>query len=74
MPGAFELLADFPKDEKFGLPSQTFCWFVSIPSNITEGSSRPEQSFTYFIDLSLSSSFKLEKQLLIALKETIYKR
>jgi hypothetical protein len=25
MHGAFELLADFPKDEKFGLPSQTFC-------------------------------------------------
>ena len=41
---------------------------VSIPSNIAEGSSRTDKSFSHFIDVSLGSSFELETQLIIAFK------
>ncbi|WP_341222126.1 four helix bundle protein [Polaribacter atrinae] len=39
---------------------------VSIPSNIAEGSSRTDKSFSHFIDIALGSSFELETQLIIA--------
>lgn len=64
----FELLTEFPQEEKFGLTSQISRCSVSIPSNIAEGSSRTEKSFSHYIDVSLGSSFELETQLLIALK------
>jgi len=58
----------FPKEEKFGLVSQINRCSVSIPSNIAEGSSRTDKSFSHFIDVSLGSSFELETQLIIAFK------
>ncbi len=64
----FHLTSKFPKDEKFGLVSQINRCSVSIPSNIAEGSSRTEKSFSHFIDISLGSSFELETQLIIAFK------
>tara|TARA_R110002050_G_scaffold4573_1_gene22027 strand:- start:7169 stop:7444 length:276 start_codon:yes stop_codon:yes gene_type:complete len=39
---------------------------VSIPSNIAEGSSRTNKSFSHFLDISLGSSFELGTQLLVA--------
>jgi four helix bundle protein len=39
---------------------------ISIPSNIAEGSSRTNKSFSHFIDISLGSSFELQTQLLLA--------
>jgi len=39
---------------------------ISIPSNIAEGSSRTDKSFSHFIDISLGSSFELATQLIIA--------
>jgi four helix bundle protein len=39
---------------------------VSITSNIAEGSSRTDKSFSHFIDISLGSSFELITQLIIA--------
>lgn len=62
----FGLLSEFPKDEKFGLRSQLSRCSVSIPSNIAEGSSRTDKSFSHFLDISLGSSFELETQLIIA--------
>ena len=62
----FDLLVDFPNDEKFGLKSQISRCSISIPSNIAEGSSRTEKSFSNFIDIALGSSFELETQLIIA--------
>ena len=59
---------DFPKDEKYGLASQISRCSISIPSNIAEGSSRTDKSFSHFIDISLGSSFELETQLIIAFK------
>ncbi|WP_283636804.1 four helix bundle protein [Aquaticitalea lipolytica] len=62
----FNIINEFPNDEKFGLSSQISRCSVSIPSNIAEGSSRTDKSFSHFIDISLGSSFELETQLIIA--------
>ena len=62
------MIEDFPNSEKFGLASQISKCSVSIPSNIAEGSSRSDKSFSHFIDISLGSSFELETQLIIAFK------
>lgn len=64
----FDIISKFPKDEKFGLSSQISRCSISIPSNIAEGSSRTEKSFSHFLDISLGSSFELETQLIIAFK------
>ena len=37
-----------------------------MSSNIAEGSSRTDKSFSYFLDISLGSSFELITQLIIA--------
>ncbi len=71
---SFELLLNFPEDEKFGLTSQISRCSISIPSNIAEGSSRTEKSFAHYIDISLGSSFELETQLLIAIKRNDIKK
>ncbi len=61
------LTAQLPLDEKFGLISQINRSAVSIPSNIAEGSGRTtDKDFLNFINISLSSSFELETQLILA--------
>jgi len=62
----FELTATFPVDEKFGLTFQMNKCAVSMPSNISEGSSRTNKSFSHFIDIALGSSFEVQTQLLLA--------
>ena len=64
----FDLTKNFPDEEKFGLKSQNNRCSVPIPSNIAEGSSRTDKSFSHFIDIALGSSFELETQLIIAHK------
>ena len=61
-----DILLEFPKHERFDLSSQISRCSVSIPSNIAEGSSRTDKSFSHFIDISLGSSFELITQLIIA--------
>ena len=56
----------YPSFEKYGLKSQMERCSISIPSNIAEGSSRTNKSFSHFIDISLGSSFELQTQLLLA--------
>ena len=56
----------FPVAEKFGLKSQMDRCSISMPSNVAEGSSRTDKSFSHFIDISLGSSFELQTQLLLA--------
>ena len=62
----FEILKELPSDERFGLISQISRCSISIPSNISEGSSRTDKSFSHFLDISLGSSFELGTQILIA--------
>jgi len=61
-----DLLLEFPKHERYDLSSQISRCSVSMPSNIAEGSSRTDKSFSHFLDISLGSSFELITQLLIA--------
>ncbi|WP_395064096.1 four helix bundle protein [Flavobacterium sp.] len=56
----------FPSSEKFSLKSQMDRCSISIPSNIAEGSSRTNKSFSHFLDISLGSSFELQTQLILA--------
>ncbi len=60
-----DILLEFPKHERFDLSSQLSRCSVSIPSNIAEGSSRTDKSFSHFIDISLGSSFELITQLIV---------
>ncbi|PZR20730.1 MAG: diversity-generating retroelement protein bAvd family protein [Flavobacterium psychrophilum] len=61
-----DLTDTFPSHEKFGLKNQMDRCAISIPSNIAEGSSRTNKSFSHFVDISLGSSFELHTQLLLA--------
>jgi four helix bundle protein len=61
-----DILLEFPKHERYDLSSQLSRCSVSIPSNIAEGSSRTDKSFSHFIDMSLGSSFELTTQLIVA--------
>ena len=64
---SFKLIAEFPKEQKFGLGLQVTKAAVSIPSNIAEGSSRSsKKGYSRFIEIALGSSFELDTQLLIA--------
>lgn len=56
----------FPRSEIYGLVSQMNRASVSIPSNIAEGSNRANRHFSYYLNISLGSSFELQTQLLIA--------
>ena len=67
----------FPVSEKYGLKSQMDRCSISMPSNIAEGSSRTDKSFSHFIDIALGSSFELITQLIVAkhrkyINETIF--
>lgn len=61
-----DLSDTFPTYEKYGLKSQMDRCSISIPSNIAEGSSRTNKSFSHFLDISLGSSFELQTQILLA--------
>jgi len=63
----YNVTADFPTDEKFGLTNQLRRASVSIPSNIAEGSSRNYQKdFSRFLEIAIGSAYEIETQLLIA--------
>ncbi len=61
-----DILIDFPNHERYDLSSQISRCSVSMPSNIAEGSSRTDKSFSHFLDISLGSSFELITQLIVA--------
>lgn len=57
----------FPNHETYGLASQMQRAAISIPSNIAEGSAKPNDSdFARFLDIALGSSYELETQITIA--------
>jgi len=62
----YQITSILPSDERFGLISQMNRSSVSIPSNIAEGSGRTsEKEFIHFLNISISSSYELETQLII---------
>ena len=62
----YKFTATLPDYEKFGLRSQLNRCAVSIPSNISEGTSKKTNKyFTTFLEHSLGSAFEWETQLII---------
>jgi four helix bundle protein len=63
---SYALTKSFPTEEKYGLVSQINRAAVSIPSNISEGSSRESiKEHKYYLQIALGSCFELETQVLI---------
>lgn len=63
----YQLTANFPSEEKFGLVSQMRRAVVSIPSNIAEGQARRTTGdYVRFVSTSEGSLAELETQLIIS--------
>ncbi len=63
----YKIVANFPKDEIYGLSSQMRRCSISIPSNIAEGRYRgTKKDFLHFLRISFGSGAELETQILIA--------
>ena len=68
----YQLTADFPSEEKFGLVSQMRRAAVSISSNLAEGSGRQSpKDQAHFSQIAFSSSLELLNQLIIT-KELLF--
>lgn len=60
----YELTAQFPSSERFGLASQLQRATVSIASNIAEGSKRgTKKDFRQFLQISFGSGAEVETQI-----------
>src|SRR5690606_26949910 len=67
---SYKLTRTFPDFERFNLTSQMNRCAVSIPSNISEGSSKStDRHFKKFLESSLGSAFEWETQLIVSFNE-----
>jgi four helix bundle protein len=65
----YELTADFPHEERFGLTNQMRRAAVSISSNLAEGSSRVSRTdFSRFVEIATRSLFEVVSQSTLALR------
>jgi carbamoyl-phosphate synthase large subunit len=63
----YQLAADFPRDERFGLTAQLQRSAVSVPSNIAEGNARKTtKDYARFVSIAAGSAAELQTQLLLA--------
>lgn len=62
----YEVTANFPANEKYGIVSQMTRAAVSIPSNIAEGAGRnSNKDFANFLSIAIGSIFELHTQITI---------
>jgi len=67
---SYKLTRSFPDFEKFNLVSQMNRCAVSIPSNISEGSSKStNRHFKKYLETSLGSAFEWKTQLIVSFNE-----
>lgn len=63
----YKVTADFPRDELFGLTSQTRRACASVPANIAEGCGRKSNAeMGRFIQIAIGSISELDYHLLLA--------
>ena len=63
----YAITGQFPKEEVYGLASQTRRSAVSVPSNIAEGAARSSQKeFIQYLYVALGSAAELETQFILA--------
>ena len=63
----YQVTAQFPMEEKYGLASQIQRSTVSISSNIAEGSGRiGNKEFQHYLSIANGSAYELETQLILA--------
>lgn len=66
----YKLTRTFPDFERYNLTSQMNRCAVSIPSNISEGTSKSsDKHFKTFLENSLGSAFEWETQLIVSFNE-----
>jgi four helix bundle protein len=62
----YEVTANFPANEKYGIVSQMTRAAVSIPSNIAEGAGKnSNKDFANFLSIAIGSIFELHTQIAI---------
>ena len=67
---SYRLTRSFPDFERYNLISQMNRCAVSIPSNISEGSSKStDRHFKKYLENSLGSAFEWETQLIVSFNE-----
>jgi four helix bundle protein len=54
----YVITKNFPKEEWFGIVSQLRRACISVPSNISEGSSRTKKEFIHFLSIALGSVYE----------------
>ncbi len=63
----YNVTADFPKTELYGLTQQIRRCAISVPSNIAEGCGRgTNPQLAHFLDIAQGSAFELETQLYLS--------
>ena len=61
------ITSKYPREEKYGLVSQINRCVVSVPSNISEGSSRSSnKEFSHYLKIALGSLYELETQTILS--------
>ena len=64
----YEGTAGYPRDERFGLITQTRRASISIAANLAEGTGRRgRREFARFVDFSIGSTYELECHLLLGM-------
>ena len=63
----YEVSANFPKEERYGLTAQLRSCVISVPSNISEGAGRgTNRQFKRFLEFSMGSINEAQTQIELA--------
>ena len=71
----YEISANFPKEEKYGLTAQLRGCAISVPSNISEGAGRgTNRQFKRFLEVSMGSINEAQSQIELAYRVNYLKK